>query len=290
MSNIEIKNINKSYGDKKVLSNISLTIESGKIYGLLGGNGAGKTTLLNSITNRTFLDSGEILIDGESVYENDKAISKVYYMTERSLIPEDMKIKHIFKYTKEFYPSFNMEYAKSLSDKFKLNINKKLKELSTGYKSITKMILCLASGAEFLFFDEPVLGLDASHRDMFYKEILRLYSEELNTIIISTHIIEEISDLLERVIILRDGEVIKNEDTEELLTLAYAVSGKEENVTEFIKSKKVIGLDGLGSYKKATILQEKTKEDLDQIKELDLEVSKVQLQTLFVHLTNMEVK
>jgi len=289
MSNIEIKNIKKSYGSKIALDNVSLTIEQGKIYGLLGCNGAGKTTLLNTITNRTFLDNGEILINGENVYENDKVLSTVYYMTERNLIPEDMKVKTIFKWTNEFYPKFNGEYANKLSDKFKLNTNKKLKELSTGYKSICKIILCLSSGADFLFFDEPVLGLDAKHRDMFYKELLTLYTEKENTIVLSTHIIEEISHLLERVIILNDGKVIKDETVEDLLNSAYAVSGKKDAVDKYSVDKNVIAVEILGGFKKVTISQKKTKKDMEYIKELDLEINKVELQSLFVKLTDMEV-
>lgn len=288
MSNIEIKNISKSYGNKTVLDNISLTIEEGKIYGLLGCNGAGKTTLLNAITNRTFIDKGEILINGQNIYENDNAISKVYYMTEKNLIPDDMKINDIFKYTKDFYPNFDIEYANILSNKFKLNTNKRIKELSTGYRSICKLITCLSSGANFLFFDEPVLGLDAKHRDMFYKELLSLYTEKQNTIIISTHIIEEISDLLERVIILNNSKIIENENVEDLLSRAYAVSGKDNLIDKYIVDKNVIAIDVLGSFKKATILQEKTKEDLNYIKELQLEVNKVELQKLFINLTDKE--
>lgn len=288
MSNIEIKNISKAYGNKTVLDNISLTIEEGKIYGLLGCNGAGKTTLLNAITNRTFIDKGEILINGENIYENDNAISKVYYMTEKNLIPDDMKIKDIFKYTKDFYPNFDIEYANILSNKFKLNTNKRIKELSTGYRSICKLITCLSSGANFLFFDEPVLGLDAKHRDMFYKELLSLYTEKQNTIIISTHIIEEISDLLERVIILNNSKIIEDENVEDLLSRAYAVSGKDNLIDKYIVDKNVIAIDVLGSFKKATILQEKTKEDLNYIKELQLEVNKVELQKLFINLTDKE--
>lgn len=146
-------------------------------------------------------------------------------MTERDLLPDDMKINNIFKYTKDFYPKFNMEYANELSDKFKLNTKKKLKELSTGYKSICKIITCMSSGADFLFFDEPVLGLDAKHRDMFYKELLSLYSKEENTIVLSTHIIEEISYLLEEIIILNDGNVIKNQSVEELLNCNIIICG-----------------------------------------------------------------
>lgn len=103
MSIIEIKKVSKSYNKKQVLNNINITFEENKIYGLLGRNGAGKTTLLNLITDRAVVDSGEITIDGENVYENDNALEKIYFMTERTLYPEDYKVKEIFKWTKEFY-------------------------------------------------------------------------------------------------------------------------------------------------------------------------------------------
>lgn len=173
MSNIEFKNINKSFKDKEVIKNISLKINGGKIYGLLGRNGVGKTTLLRLINNREVLTSGEILIDGENVYENQEALSKIYLMEEKNYFEEDMKISKIFKWTKEFYKNFNMDYALNLSKEFNLDINKKIKELSTGYSSILKIILALSSGAEILCFDEPVLGLDVNYRELFYKELLK---------------------------------------------------------------------------------------------------------------------
>ncbi|MCR1933410.1 ABC transporter ATP-binding protein [Clostridium tepidum] len=286
MSSIVIKNVTKSYQKKEVLSNISLDIEEGKIYGLLGRNGAGKTTLLNLITNRAILDRGEILIDGENVYENDNALSKVYFMEEKNLFPESMKIVDVFKWTKEFYEDFDMEYALKLTDMFNLNIKKKIKNLSTGYKSISKIICTLASGAEILIFDEPILGLDANHRDIFYKELLKVYNDGEKTIIISTHIIEEISHLLEKVVILKEGKIIENNFAEDVLNLAYAVSGSSGAVDKYIVSKNTIHIETLGPYKKATILQERSKEDLDSIKKLELEISTVELQKLFIYLTH----
>lgn len=284
MSKIEIKNLNKAYGEKQVLKNITLNIEHGKIYGLLGENGAGKTTLLNIINNRTLFNSGEVLIEGEAVSENSKGISKIYYMNDKDLVPEDMKIADLFKWTKEFYEGFDIEYAKSLSVRFKLDIKKKYKSLSTGYKSIAKVITCLASGADYMFFDEPVLGLDAKHRDMFYKEVLKIYAEKENTILISTHIIEEVSDLLERVIIIKDGVIIKDEEVETLLGTAYSVSGKGTDVESYINGKEVVSVEVLGGYKKATIVGEKANKE--EIKKLGLEEGKVELQKLFISLTS----
>ena len=285
MAVIKISNLTKEYGKHKVLDNISLTIEENKIYGLLGRNGAGKTTLLNLITNRIFPSEGSIKIDEENVIENSNAIRKIYFMAEQDLYPESMKIKELFKWTKEFYKNFDMDYALALSKKFNLSVNKKFKELSTGYSSICKIIITLSSGAEILIFDEPVLGLDANHRDMFYKELVQNYIDEPKTIILSTHIIEEVSEILEKVIIIKDGKILGDKEVESLLGEAYLVSGPSEKVEEYIKDKKCINIESIAGFKAATILGKITQENNIQIKELKLEASKVELQKLFIHLT-----
>lgn len=288
MALIQISNLSKSYGNNLVLKNVNLTIEENKIYGLLGRNGAGKTTLLNLINNRIFPSEGSITIDGESVIENDKVTRKIYFMTEQNLYPESMKIKELLKWSREFYENFNMDYVLELCKKFGLNINKKFKNLSTGYSSICKIIITLASGAEILIFDEPVLGLDANHRDLFYKELVSNYIEEPKTIIISTHIIEEISDILEKVIIIKDGEVLSDKEVESLLDEAYIVSGPAEKVDEYISSKKCINVDSLAGFKAATIAGKISKNDKREIERMNLEISKVELQKLFIYLTGKE--
>ena len=287
MSNIELRNVNKSFKDKEVIKNISLKINGGKIYGLLGRNGAGKTTLLRLINNREVLTSGEILIDGENVYENQEALSKIYLMEEKNYFEEDMKILKIFKWTKEFYKNFNMDYALNLSKEFNLDINKKIKELSTGYSSILKIILALSSGAEILCFDEPVLGLDVNYRELFYKELLKFYEKTEKTIIIATHLIEEIANIIEEVIILKDGQVIKSGEVEKILSSVYSITGKSDVVKEYLKEcvKKddVVSIEEMASFEKVIILGEK---DLSKIKTLGLNLEKVELQKLFISLTN----
>ncbi len=286
MAKIRVLNVSKKYGDTFALDNISLTVEENKIYGLLGRNGAGKTTLLNVINNRIFADEGVISINDKSLSENKKNLGKIYFMTEQNLYPESMKIKELFSWTKEFYPDFDMKYALELSKKFGLNINKKIKELSTGYSSISKIINTLASGAEILMFDEPVLGLDANHREMFYKELMERYIEKPKTIILSTHIIEEVAQLLEKIIILKDGKIINDENVEELLSKCYCVSGLSKNIDEYIKDKKCISIDEMAAFKSAVIMGENGHKEKEEQKKLDLEISKVELQKLFIHLTS----
>jgi len=287
MNNIELKNITKNYKTNCALKDISLVFEEKRIYGLLGRNGAGKTTLLNLITNRIFPTYGHIHLSGQPVHENDALLERIFYMTESTLYPDSMKIQEIFRWTKSFYGNFDFNYANALCTKFDLNPNKKLKSLSTGYKTIAKLIVALASHADLLMFDEPILGLDAHHRTLFYKELLAHYIKTPKTIILSTHIIEEIADLLEWVVILNNQTVLINESTSTLMERAYAVTGKSSDVEAFIQQRNFIGLEYLGNYCKAFLLETPTKETLEEIQKMGLEKSKIGLQDLFIKLTDV---
>lgn len=278
---LEIKGVTKSYKKTQALTDINLNFEEGKIYGLLGRNGAGKSTLLKIITNRIFADSGSITMNGKSVFENDKIQSRIYLMNENSLYPQKMKVKEAFKWSKEFYPDFDMKYALKLADAFKLDINKRVHALSTGYNSIFKIIIALSVNTPFVFLDEPVLGLDANHRDLFYKLLVEKYAENPFCCVISTHLIEEVSSVIEDVIIIKEGKVIKNQPIEEILQSGFTVSGNVAKIDEFIKDKNVIGTDSIGGLKTAYILESNVKNIPDE-----LEISPLDLQKLFVQLTN----
>lgn len=282
MSTIEIKGITKKFGETVALDNVSLNFEEDKIYGLLGRNGAGKSTLLNIISNRLFANEGEVLVDGKNARENDNALAKIYCMSDKNLFNDCCKIKELFEITKGYYPDFDMEYAMHLADAYKLNINKKIKGLSTGYTSIYKIILALASGAPIVFFDEPVLGLDANHRDLFYKELISRYSEKPATYVISTHLIEEAADLIEKVVILKEGKLVMNEDVEEVLNRGCAVSGPAGAVDAFCAGREILGEDVLGGLKTVYICGKVRADDVPD----GLEISKLDLQKLFIQLTN----
>ena len=279
---IEVKNLTKAYGNVKALDNVSVEFKENKIYGLFGRNGAGKTTLLNIISNRTFASDGEVYLDGEAATENDKAQSKLFIMSEAMLYPEAMRIKDAYSLTKEFYESFDIDYAYRLSEQFGLDINKKTKALSTGYKSIFKIIIALSTNVKYLIFDEPILGLDANHRDLFYKLLIENYDKNSNTIIISTHLIEEISTIVEDIVIIKEGKIIRQQSCEELLSMGFTITGAEGLINEFAKGKNVIGSDVLGNYKSIYVIGNIDKNSIPD----GLEVSKLDLQKLFIQLTN----
>ena len=282
MSVVEIKSITKSYGTVTALKDVSLTFEENKISGLLGRNGAGKTTLLNLVTGRIFPSEGEITIDGENVIENDKALSKVYCMSEQLMHPDSMTVKDVLKWTREFYPQMDSEYAHELADKFALNPKKKLKALSTGYKSVYKIIAALSSNAPVLLLDEPVLGLDANFRDLFYRELITSYTKNPRTIVISTHLIEEAADVVENVLIIKNGELIMSDTTQNVLSAGYTVTGSAQAVDGFTAGRNVLGSDMLGGIKSAYVLDSTMPDDLPT----GIEVSRMRLQSLFIHLTN----
>ena len=280
MRGIELKNLTKHYKETKALEDVTLTIEYGKVYGLLGRNGAGKSTMVNLISNRIFPTSGEIFVDGEMSIENDEALRKIFTMSEHNLLPVDKKFKDAVKIVSMFYPDFDKDYAFRLAQMFELDVKKKLMSLSTGYSSIAKLIIALASGADYIFFDEPVLGLDANHRELFYRLLIERYAETGSTFIISTHLIDECANLIEKAIIIDKGRLVTADDTERIMENSYTVTGPAELVDKYTAGKTVVGSDTVGGIRSAYVKGKP--ENVPQ----GLEISKASLQSLFIQMTN----
>ncbi len=281
MKAIQIKNITKTYKDVTALDNVSFSFDFGKIYGLLGRNGAGKSTLINIIVNRIFADKGEILVDNMTAKENMAVHEKIFCMSEADLYDKDLKIKDHFKWINRFYETFDMKKAFEIAKKFTLDTNKKFKALSKGYQSIFKLTVALSLRVPYIIFDEPVLGLDANHRELFYSLLLKEYENDERTFIIATHLIEEVANIVEEVVLIDKGKVLLQENVETLLETGYSVSGIAKEVDSYCVDKNVIGYDELGGLKIAYILGEKT--SLSQ--NINLQISTMNLQKLFVKLT-----
>lgn len=282
MSKIEVRDLTKSYGKTTALNNVSVTFKENCIYGLLGRNGAGKSTLLNIISGRTFADSGEVLIDGVNASGNDSALGKVHLMSEQLLYNPALKVKDMFRTASFYYPDFDTEYALKLCSEYELDTNRKLSKLSTGYRTIAKAVNALACGAPIVFFDEPVLGLDANHRDLFYKHIVNRYSERPSTFVISTHLIEETAGIIERAVVIQKGELLLDNDVEEVRSMGYSVSGKAADVDSFAKGRELMGEDVLGGLKTVYIKGQLSEEELPE----GLTAEPMNLQNIFIHLTN----
>jgi len=281
---IEIRNVSKSFGSTKALDNINVKFDEGGISGLFGNNGAGKTTLFNIIANRIYPSSGEVFVDGESVADNDHALGKIFMLCDANLYPDDMRVKRAFKSTSLFYKDFDLQYALELAERFGLKTNKKIASLSTGYASIFRIIIALSVNVPYLLLDEPVLGLDAQNRDLFYKLLLEKYGKHPCTIIISTHLIQEVSALIDQTVIIRNGNIIKNQSRDELLSSGYTVSGPAALVDEYTIGRPVISAQSLGGLKTACLSGKPEADDLPE----GLEAGSFDLQEYFIQLMNGE--
>ena len=284
MNMIEINNVSKKYKNTAALDNVSLKFESGKIYGLLGRNGAGKSTLISIISNRIFADNGTVNIDGLSCKENLQVREKIFCMSETDLYNKELKVKNLYKWTDRFYDSFNIDKAFNLAKMFGLDTNKSFKALSKGYQSIFKATIALSLDVPHIIYDEPVLGLDANNRDLFYDLLLKDYQESERTIIIATHLIEEVANIIEEAVLIEDGKILLQENVGSLLERAFSVSGSAKEVDEYCKGKNVLGYDELAGLKIAYILDEKAPQGgLPQSDKLTF--APINLQKLFVKLT-----
>lgn len=284
MTGIQFQDINKRFGTVQALEAVNLTLPAGKIYGLLGRNGAGKTTLLRILSNRIFPDSGQVLLDGQPAQENDIAQGKLFLASEKNCYPDGMKLGEAIRQAPWFYPQFRQEQAQQLAKLFGLNPKKAVKSLSTGYGTIFRNIMALASNAPYLLLDEPVLGLDANHRELFYRQLIQHYSDTQCTILLSTHLIEEAANLVEDVIILKAGRVIRHQSREELLGQGCTVSGKAADVDRFLQQYPALGVESLGGLKTAYL--ERRPQQLPP----ELECTPLDLQKLFIQLTQSETE
>lgn len=286
---LECKGIVKKYGKKEVLHNVNLELEKGKIYGLIGRNGAGKTTLLSILSAQNPASAGEILLNGRPVWENKEALKHIYFAREinaaASSAISGFKVKEYLKIASEYLPNWDEELAEQLIKLFHLDKKKRIIKLSKGMSSMLTIVVALASKAEFTFLDEPVAGLDVVARDRFYRILLDEFTESGRTFVISTHIIEEAEDLFEEVIFLHKGEILLKENTQELLEHTAYISGKAEDVEEFIKGKEVYGLEKIGRSKGAMICW---KEDEKLETKEDITVQKMHLQKIFISLCGRE--
>lgn len=277
---IEGKGLTMRFGNNTALDGVDVCFGDNKIYGLLGRNGAGKSTLLSVVTNRLLPTAREVFIDGEPARENDRVLGRVYYMGEKTLLPDTATVAQLFRWTGDFYPGFDGEYAGQLADTFGLPEKKKLKNLSTGYLTIAKLIAALASNAPYTLFDEPVLGLDANHREVFYRQLIESYSRQPRTILISTHLIEEVADIIEQVVIIKAGKILLDRPAEEVKRMGYTVSGRAEAVDAYCTGRDVLSVDTLGGLKTACILGKAEEAP-------GLDVSGLDMQKLFIRLTNV---
>ena len=286
---IEVTGLTKRFGSLTAVDDATFTVAENKIYGLLGRNGAGKTTLMQLLTGQDFATSGSIKVFGQSPVENAKVLQNISFIKESQRYPDDFRAKHVFRSAPWFFSNWDAEFAERLIEDFRLPLDRRIKKLSRGQVSSIGVIVGLASRAPLTFFDEPYLGLDAVARSIFYDRLLEDYAEHPRTVVLSTHLIDEVSNLLEHVIVIDEGRIIIDEDAESLRGSATTVVGTSKAVDAFIGDRPVLHRDGIGGLASVTIA------GLDQNERAaanaaGLELTPVSLQQLIIRRTNTSEK
>ena len=206
---LECRNLVKKYGYKEALSNLDLTVERGKIVGLLGPNGSGKTTLIKLSNGLLSPTSGELLIDGKPVGVETKKI--VSYLPERTYLNSWMKVSNIIDFFTDFYDNFDKNKAYEMLERLHINPKDQLKTMSKGTKEKVQLILVMSRKADLYLLDEPIGGVDPAARDYILNTIISNYNPD-GTILISTHLISDIEQILDDVIFIQNGTIIKTAD------------------------------------------------------------------------------
>ncbi|MFE6735896.1 ABC transporter ATP-binding protein [Microbacterium sp. NPDC057650] len=282
---IDVQNLTKRYKDKLALDDVSLTIEENTIYGLLGRNGAGKTTLMSILTAQNFASSGDALLFGEHAYENARVLSRLCFVRESQRYPDESTPTHAFRAARLFFRNWDQKFAERLIEDFQLPMRTRIKKLSRGQLSAVGVIIGLAARAEITFFDEPYLGLDAVARQIFYDRLIEDYAEHPRTIILSSHLIDEVANLLEKVIVIDDGRILLHEDTDVVRGRAATIVGDAAKVDAWAQGRDVIHREGLGRVASVTVDGRLDAAERAALTADGLDVVPVSLQQLIVRLT-----
>ena len=213
---IEIKGITKTFGSFTALDALSFTVPTGSVYGLVGPNGAGKSTIIRHIAGIYRPDSGEILIDGQPVYENPEVKSRIAYVADDLFRFNFATMNDMAKFYASIYPRFSWERFQSLLEIFPLNAKMQMRRFSKGMQKQAALVLCLSMQADILILDEPMDGLDPVIRREVWSLLMADVAEHNTTVLISSHNLRELEDVCDHVGILHHGKLLLARDLSEL--------------------------------------------------------------------------
>ncbi|MBM6994728.1 ABC transporter ATP-binding protein [Paenibacillus sp. DXFW5] len=280
---LECRNVSKRYGRVEAVRQLDMTLEENTIYGLLGRNGAGKTSLLNMVTGGLFPDSGEIKIAGMRLKRGETP-KDICFVRDKNFFFGGAKVNEILEVAAAFHPNWDWDYAHRLIQVFNVDPNKKIRQLTRGMESIVGNIVGMASRAPLTIFDEPVLGLDVLMREKFYRLLVEDYANYPRTILLSTHLIDEIAKVVERVCIMEAGSILLHDDVDNIRIQSFMCQGKKEAIQAFTGGKRVIYQEVFGNGAIAAVYNTMGEADLVEADKLGITVDGLPLQKFFAYL------
>lgn len=288
---IELKGVTKNFDNFKVLENIDLTIPKGSAFGLLGSNGAGKSTILRLLSGIYKAEDGNVLIDGEEVYDNIPIKQKVFFINDETIQFSNFTLNELKNFYKGFYPNFSQELFEKLRNSINLPLNKKLSQFSKGMKRQAIVITALACQTDYLLLDEAFDGLDPTMRIIVKRMIVDAIIDRDLTTIISSHNLKEINEVCDTVALLHEGKIIFSKDLDSVKGNIHKI---QTAFPEAYTSEDFSGLQIMHFEKNQSIYYMIIKGDEDEIRKqlapknpLILDVIPLSLEEIFIY--EMEV-
>jgi ABC-2 type transport system ATP-binding protein len=250
---ISVHDVTMRFRDNTALDGVTTAFEQDSITGLLGRNGAGKTTLMQIVTGHRLPTRGHVQVLGASPYENDAVLPDICFIKEGQRYPDHFRISDALTAAAMVFPRWDADLAAGLMADFDLPAKRPIKKLSRGMTSAVGIVIGLASRAPVTLFDEPYLGLDAVARQLFYDRLIADYAEHPRTVVLSTHLIEEIAPLLEHVLLIDRGRILLDADADSLRDSAVTVTGPGEKVQAFARQHELLHNETLGGHSRAVV-------------------------------------
>ncbi|GAA3014765.1 ABC transporter ATP-binding protein [Streptosporangium longisporum] len=284
--NIVADGLRVDYGTVRAVDGVTFSLDGGKIYGLLGRNGSGKTSLLSVLAAFRKQSGGTVRVGGRPVFENADVTRDICLIRDAGETVDIGTAADALDFAEWLRPNWDAEYAHALMDRFALKRNANVKAMSKGQRSALGVVVGLASRAPLTMFDESYIGMDAPARYAFYDALLADYMEHPRTIILSTHLIGEVSSLFEEVLIINRGRLLLHERSETLLARGTSVTGPVAAVDAFTTGLTVLNTDRLGPTKVAMVYGDLDETSRRKAVEAGLELGPIAMQDLFVRLTD----
>jgi ABC-2 type transport system ATP-binding protein len=214
---IEIRRLTRQFGNKTALDDVSLTVPRGGVFGLIGGNGAGKTTLIKHILGMLKAHTGTVHVFGLDPVQNPVGtLGRIGYLSEDRDLPNWMRVGELLRYTQAFFPTWDAAYAEELRQAFDLDDKARVKTLSRGQRARTGLLVALAHRPDLLVLDEPSSGLDPVVRRDILGAIIRTIADEGRTVFFSSHLLDEVERVADRVAIIHEGRIMLTSSMDEI--------------------------------------------------------------------------